>query len=148
VFWDMNSISSRTEIANIDDNTTETVLYITVTSKTSADMAIHYNFTEKQKEALATLLDNLALLKWACTVLIEANNILHLNEPLAKKWEDIVRNLVDYPSNENGFMIGSEIPFNKSHRHYSHLLMFYPLHLISLNEKDYSEKIKKLLHIG
>lgn len=57
VFWDMHSISSRTESAGRGD-TTQTTLYITITAKTKEQMISQYSFTGKQKEALETLLEN------------------------------------------------------------------------------------------
>lgn len=53
VFWDMNSISSH-----LGQENGEAVLYITITGKTSDDMAAQYSFTAKQREALSTLLEN------------------------------------------------------------------------------------------
>lgn len=86
---------------------------------------------------------NLSLFRWGCQTLLYANERLGLNDPLASKWQNVLENLVDYPEDENGFMVGAEIPFATSHRHYSHILMFYPLHLISTEQREYSEKIKK-----
>ncbi len=57
VFWDMHSITSRTETVTSGD-TTETILYITITAKTKDEMVSQYGFTNKQKEALETLLEN------------------------------------------------------------------------------------------
>lgn len=57
VFWDMNTITSRTETVTSGE-TTETVLYITITAKTKDDMISEYSFSDKQKEALETLLEN------------------------------------------------------------------------------------------
>ncbi len=57
VFWDMNSITSRTETVTSGE-TSETVLYITITPKTKDDMISEYGFTRKQQEALETLLEN------------------------------------------------------------------------------------------
>ena len=57
VFWDMNSVTSRTETVTNGENS-ETVLYITITAKTKEEMIAQYNFTRKQQEALETLLEN------------------------------------------------------------------------------------------
>lgn len=57
VFWDMNTITSRTETVTSGE-TSETVLYITITAKTKDEMISMYNFSAKQKEALETLLEN------------------------------------------------------------------------------------------
>ena len=57
VFWDMNIITSRTETVTSGE-TSETVLYITITAKTKDEISSEYGFTAKQKEALETLLEN------------------------------------------------------------------------------------------
>lgn len=72
IFWEMNTISSRTEtktetvITKTDDGhgnivettstITQTYLYITVSHKTADEMATQYGFNEKQKSYLAELL--------------------------------------------------------------------------------------------
>lgn len=57
VFWDMHTITSRTETVTSGE-TSEIVLYITITAKTKDEMISQYGFTNKQKEALETLLEN------------------------------------------------------------------------------------------
>lgn len=57
VFWDMHTITSRTETVTSGE-TSETVLYITITAKTKDEMISQYSFNAKQKEALETLLEN------------------------------------------------------------------------------------------
>ena len=72
IFWEMNSISSRTEtksetvveesddgngnIVQTETTVTRTYLYITVSHKTVDEMATKYGFNEEQKELLAELL--------------------------------------------------------------------------------------------
>lgn len=50
VFWDMHEIISRTETVTNGD-TSEKVVYITITAKTKDDMISKYNFSRKQQEA-------------------------------------------------------------------------------------------------
>lgn len=76
----------------------------------------------------------LALCKWGCQTLLEINKELDLQDTLAEKWQDVLDHLTDYPINENGYMVGADVPFDVSHRHYSHLFMIYPLHLVNGNE--------------
>lgn len=47
VFWDMHEITSRTETVTGGD-TSEKIVYITITAKTKDDMISKYNFTRKQ----------------------------------------------------------------------------------------------------
>lgn len=73
IFWQMNELSSRTEskteevITETDDGhgnivettttVTRTYLYITVSHKTTEEMAEHFNFTVDQRQQLSELLD-------------------------------------------------------------------------------------------
>ena len=84
VFWDMHEITSRTEtVANGD--TSEKIVYITITAKTKEDMISQYNFTRKQQEALDTLLEQ-------DEVLISAAQSLIVSDATA---QDILKNLPD-----------------------------------------------------
>ena len=82
VFWDMHEITSRTETVTNGD-TSEKVVYITITTKTKDDMISKYNFTRKQQEALNTLLEQ-------DEVLISATQSLAISDATA---QDILKNL-------------------------------------------------------
>jgi len=84
VFWEMNSVTSRTETVT-NGETTETVLYITLNHKTKDDMINEYHFTAKQQEALATLLEN-------GTVLTGATQSLAISDATA---QEVLRALPD-----------------------------------------------------
>lgn len=67
VFWDMTTLSSEVETidhpaSNGTDAWTETVLHITIASKTADDMRSVYAFTEEQNSALDALLADKAAL--------------------------------------------------------------------------------------
>ena len=89
VFWDMHEITSRTETVTNGD-TSEKVVYITITTKTKDDMISKYNFTSKQQEALNTLLEQ-------DEVLISATQSLAISDATA---QDILKNLPDSLSAE------------------------------------------------
>lgn len=89
VFWDMHEITSRTETVTNGD-TSEKVVYITITTKTKDDMISKYNFTRKQQEALDTLLEQ-------DEVLISAAQSLAVSDATA---QDILKNLPDSLSAE------------------------------------------------
>ncbi len=89
VFWDMHEITSRTETVTNGD-TSEKVVYITITTKTKDDMISKYNFTRKQQEALNTLLEQ-------DEVLISAAQSLAVSDATA---QDILKNLPDSLSAE------------------------------------------------
>lgn len=88
---------------------------------------------------------DLSLLNWGCATLLQINKEMKLNDPLAAKWKDVLDNLIPYPRDENGFSIAADVPFNQSHRHYSHLLMIYPLYEINWDQPQNRELIKKSL---
>ena len=79
---------------------------------------------------------DLALLRFGCKTLLQCVNILGISDEKEKIWEDVLDNLTPYPTNENGFMIGADLPYEYSHRHFSHLLMIYPLYDITLDDKE------------
>jgi hypothetical protein len=77
---------------------------------------------------------DLALIRWGCRTLLDASARLGISDPLAPKWQQVLDKLTPYPTDSNGFMIGAGVPFAKSHRHYSHLLMVYPLYLVNWDQ--------------
>jgi alpha-L-fucosidase 2 len=84
---------------------------------------------------------DLALIRWSCRTLLE----LAGDDPLAPKWREVQEKLVDYPADQNGFMIGTGVPFAKSHRHYSHMLAVYPLYLVNGEQPAQRELIERSL---
>ena len=72
---------------------------------------------------------DLALLKWGSKTLIEICQRLGLKEPRLPEYERTLKHLTSFPQDENGMMIAQAVPFAEGHRHFSHLLMFYPLFL-------------------
>ncbi len=74
---------------------------------------------------------DLALLLWGCTALIQACERLGIDDPLLQKWKEVRENLTEYPKDKNGYMIARGVPFAQGHRHFSHLLMNYPLYLVN-----------------
>ncbi|GLZ33629.1 hypothetical protein Lesp02_58170 [Lentzea sp. NBRC 105346] len=88
---------------------------------------------------------DLGLLRWSCRTLLDSARILKIDDPLAPKWQEVLDTLVDYPADANGFMIGAGVPFNKSHRHYSHMLAVYPLAQVNWEQPGSRELIEKSL---
>jgi alpha-L-fucosidase 2 len=70
---------------------------------------------------------DLSLIRWGCRTLLDSADRLRINDPLKARWQDILARLVPYHRNEQGVMIGADVPLAESHRHYSHLLWLYPL---------------------
>jgi hypothetical protein len=88
---------------------------------------------------------DLALVRWECQALLESCERLKIEDPLRAKWRETLDTLADYPRDENGFMIGRGESYAKSHRHYSHLLMIYPLYLVNLEQPGGAELISQSL---
>jgi hypothetical protein len=70
---------------------------------------------------------NLALLRWLLNALIESNEKANINLVEVANWKQTLADLIPFPVDSNGLMIGSNQTVDASHRHYSHLLGLYPL---------------------
>jgi len=89
---------------------------------------------------------DLSLLRWGCKTLLWIDNRLGLDDPLAAKWRDLLDNLTDYPGDKKrGYYIGADRPFIHSHRHFSHLLMIYPLYLVNIEQTGGRNMIEQSL---
>ncbi|MDZ7722234.1 MAG: hypothetical protein U5R06_05245 [candidate division KSB1 bacterium] len=86
---------------------------------------------------------DLALLRWGCETLLKSADRLQIYDPLIPEWKNVLENLIDFSMNENGFMIGAGVPYDKPHRHYSHLLMFYPLYLVNAEQPNTRDLLLK-----
>jgi len=77
---------------------------------------------------------DLALIRWGCQTLIESAQRLGISDTLIPTWQRVLNTLTPYPTDSNGFMIGAGVPFAQSHRHYSHMLMIYPLYHVNWDD--------------
>ena len=88
---------------------------------------------------------DLALLRWGCQTLIDANDRLKLSDPLRPTWVDTLKRLVPYPTDGTGLRISASMPLAVSHRHFSHLLMVYPLYLMTPDDPGQRTLIERSL---
>ena len=89
---------------------------------------------------------DLSLLRWGCSTLLSINSQYKLSDTLATKWQYVLQNLTDYPQDSTrGLHIGLNMPLKESHRHYSHLLMIYPLRILRPDNESNKELIEKSL---
>jgi len=88
---------------------------------------------------------DLALLRWGCQTLLESAHRLNIQDSLIETWKNVLLKLTPYPTDENGLLIGKDMPYAFSHRHYSHLLAIYPLYLINKEQPNDIEMIEKSL---
>jgi len=70
---------------------------------------------------------NLGLVRWLLNTLIANCERAGINQPEVIKWKKTLADLIPYPVDQNGLMIGSNQSLDMSHRHFSHLLSLYPL---------------------
>lgn len=116
--------------------------------KTAADGKLHLPPMHSPEYSQTPVPDNnynLSLLRWGCATLLDLNARYGLNDPQASEWQRVLRDLTPYPANGNGFMVGAGQPFEHSHRHWSHLLMVWPLHLLSAEQPENRELVEKSL---
>ncbi|MGW2048444.1 glycosyl hydrolase family 95 catalytic domain-containing protein [Streptomyces sp. NPDC001858] len=88
---------------------------------------------------------DLMLLTWGCRTLLESAELLGVQDPLAPRWREVLAKRAAYPTDANGFRIGADLPFAKSHRHYSHLLAVYPLYEVTGRTPDERALIERSL---
>lgn len=69
---------------------------------------------------------NLALFRWVCSTLLD----LAPHHADAPRWQEVLARLAPYPVNQTGLMIGRDVPYAVSHRHFSHLMAIWPLRLL------------------
>ncbi|MDR1771397.1 MAG: hypothetical protein LBS02_12270 [Hungatella sp.] len=87
---------------------------------------------------------DLSLFRWALITLIESAKKLGIDdEPLMDTWTEHLENLTDYSMDETGYTIGKDLPLTVSHRHYSHLLQFFPLHIVREDKEAERKVIEK-----
>lgn len=87
---------------------------------------------------------DLSNLRWGLQALIDIDTTYHMNDPMLSQWQDFLNNLVDYPYSEStGFKVSDKYEFtDTSHRHYSHLFMIYPYHLLDWDDPTWRSKME------
>ncbi|MCX6925317.1 MAG: hypothetical protein NT154_19215, partial [Verrucomicrobia bacterium] len=86
---------------------------------------------------------DLALLRWGCGALVYTCERLKLDDPYLPRWRELLAKLVNYPTDENGLRIGRDEPFQKPHRHYSHLLAIFPLYDLNIDQPENVGLVRK-----
>ena len=88
---------------------------------------------------------DLALIRWGCQTLLDVCARLKIDDPQTAQWKETLANLTPYPVDKNGLMISASVPFAHSHRHFSHLLMIYPLYIMNTEQTENREIVVKSL---
>ena len=89
---------------------------------------------------------DLSLLIWGCETLLYASERLGIQDPLQDRWNDILTRLTPLPVNHTGYKIGSELSLEFGHRHFSHLLAAFPLHIVGNSDEDRELIMRSLRH--
>lgn len=122
--------------------------YINIAEK-GPDGKYHLPFTYSPEYPKGITRDanyDLAVLRWGLKTLLYSNEQLNMKDTLVEKWKELLNNLVSYPKDEYGFRIGRDAAFTQSHRHYSHLLMVYPIYEINWDQQQNRDLILKSLN--
>lgn len=85
---------------------------------------------------------NVALMHWLASSLDEVADKTG-GHPGQSKWQDTVKRLPAFPVDEHGFMIGEDQSFDRSHRHFCHLMAFYPLFVLDPNDPKNNALLRK-----
>jgi hypothetical protein len=89
---------------------------------------------------------DVSLLRWGCGALLASCRLLAIDDPLIPRWREVLERLASYPEHPTeGFMIGRNTRYAKSHRHFSHLMMIFPLHLVNIDREGDRERIERSL---
>ena len=94
---------------------------------------IPLTFSDEYGKAQETSM-NIALARWGFKTLLDICSRLKINDPLVPVWKDRLVKMADYHTNENGIMIGKDVPFAKPHRHYSHMLGIFPFYETNIED--------------
>ena len=87
---------------------------------------------------------DLSSLRWGLQTLLDINEQYEMNDPMAEQWRDFLDHLTDFPYDEaTGYKVSDDYQFNDvHHRHYSHLFMIYPYHIVNWGQKENRDKIR------
>ena len=110
------------------------------------DKKIHFvlsaspEFTNGVEDASYTI----SAAKWLSRTIIKVCERLGLTDEICKECQRFLENVTEYHIDENdGFMIGKDMPLNCFHTHWSHFFMVYPY-----GEYDFdSEKYKNVINL-
>ncbi|MGW3659856.1 glycosyl hydrolase family 95 catalytic domain-containing protein [Streptomyces sp. NPDC005151] len=111
-----------------------------------ADGRLHLPKTYSPEYGFATDCNyDLALLTWGCRTLLWTVERLGVTDELAPRWREVLDRLVAPPQGPDGLWIGGDRRLTSSHRHFSHLLWFYPMYLLDVNDPANRDLLERSL---
>ncbi len=87
-----------------------------------------------------------ACLRWLAETIVQADARLGSHDSVAPRCHEVLDELAPYAVDDTGFMVGKDLPFAKSHRHWSHLFMIYPFHEWSFDNINQAPLVEKSLN--
>jgi hypothetical protein len=125
---------ARTRLLPLLENATNLFLHLL---EKGDDGLLHLPTTYSPEYAAAPDCSyDLSLLRWALGALLQLDAELELNAAKATQWRDALHNLVPLAIDETGVLIGRGVALTESHRHFSHLLGFWPMKIADLENAD------------
>jgi hypothetical protein len=97
-------------------------------------------------DAVADCNYSTACLRWLAGAVITADARLGLRDPVTARCREVLAELAPYAVDSTGFMVGKDLPFENSHRHWSHLFMIYPFHEWSFDDPSQAPLVEKSLN--
>lgn len=125
----------------------EATAYYLDVLKPGADGRLHMprSLSPEYPEPAADTNYDLSLLRWGLNTLLDPANAGLSPVASRQLWASARQRLAPFPTDKNGYMIGANTPLAQSHRHFSHMLMIYPLGLVSPDNPEDRELIKRSL---
>ena len=85
----------------------------------------------------------LSNLRWLLQTLISLEEQTGRGHEKLAYWKDVLARLHPYEIGEDGLMIARDVPLAHSHRHFSHMVSFYPLHLQDISDASNRELLER-----
>ncbi|MDL2256260.1 hypothetical protein LJC38_06720, partial [Parabacteroides sp. OttesenSCG-928-K15] len=79
---------------------------------------------------------DLASLRWGCQTLLTIDKRLQTNDKERKIWTDVLKRLVPYPTDENGYRASVNYGPPLRHRHWCHLFQIYPYYNVNFDQLE------------
>jgi len=90
---------------------------------------------------------NIGLMKWALKEALYLAEKYNDKTPEVKKYQTVQKKLTPLVvDEETGIMIGKDVKMEVCHRHFSHLIAFYPLAVLDVNKIEEEKLARKSVH--
>ena len=76
---------------------------------------------------------DLGLIRFLSEALLESVRVLKIDDPDAEKWEDVLAHLAPLPRGDDGLHVWKGQPYDRLHRHLTHLMPIWPLYQITVD---------------